>query len=124
MSTPSVEEAVEKARRATDDRIESVKVLAESRQQLSDAREQAERLVRDAENADVKAYNAALSAGWTEQELKKIGLSEPDKKRRTKRRSTARTASTKTTEVNRPSSGDASPSNSGSEAPSPSAPTS
>ena len=42
--------------------------------------------VGDAERADVKAYNAAVSAGWSADELRKIGLPEPDKTARTRRR--------------------------------------
>jgi len=50
----------------------------------------------DAERDDVKAYNAATAAGWSADELRKIGFDEPDKKARTRKRaarkSTARTS--------------------------------
>lgn len=48
--------------------------------------------VREAERADVKAYNAALSAGWSVEELRKIGYAEPEKKKRTRRRSSGRSS--------------------------------
>ena len=40
----------------------------------------------------VKAYNAAVSAGWSADELRKIGFPEPDKKARAKRRAARKPA--------------------------------
>lgn len=100
---PSVEEAVERARRAQEDRIAAIRTVAQARQSLADVREQTARelaelqeqiaqRIRQAEQEDVRAYNAAVTAGWTPAELKKIGFPEPEKKQRARRRSTRRTA--------------------------------
>lgn len=107
-TTPTPEEAVERARRAQDQRIETVRVLAQTRQELTSERESADReraelearlrdRMREHEAADVKAFNAATAAGWTPDELRKIGFPEPEKKRRVRRRSTARSKQQKTT---------------------------
>lgn len=85
-NTPNVDEAVDLARKAQEDRIEAVKKLAESRQTVEDAKE----ALAEAEAEDLKAWNHAVSLGWTAAELKKIGFKEPEKKRRTKRQSPAR----------------------------------
>ncbi|WP_285127162.1 hypothetical protein [Propionibacterium freudenreichii] len=100
---PSIEEAIERAKRAQEDRINAIRGVGEARQNLADVREVTERelaelqakiteRVREAERADVKAYNAALSAGWSIEELRKIGYSEPEKKKRTRRRSSGRSS--------------------------------
>lgn len=85
-NTPNVDEAVELARQAQEDRIEAVKKLAESRQTVEDAKE----ALAEAEAEDLKAWNHAVGLGWPEAELKKIGFKEPEKKRRTKRQAPAR----------------------------------
>ena len=98
------EEAIERARRLQDDRLAAVRTVAEARQALSDVREETARELADlqariaeqiatAEREDVRAYSAALSAGWSADELRKIGFSEPDKKAHTRRRSTRKPAS-------------------------------
>lgn len=100
------EEAIERARRLQDDRLNAVRGVAEARQRLVDvhdetARELAEMQARIAERVaaaerdDVRAYNAALAAGWSGDELRKIGLPEPEKKARAKRRTTRRPAAPK-----------------------------
>lgn len=97
-TTPTPEEAVERARRAQDQRIETVRVLAQTRQELTNERKAADReraelearlkeRMREHEAADVKAFSAATSAGWAPAELRKIGFPEPDKKRRVRRKS-------------------------------------
>lgn len=94
---PSVEEAIERARRVQDDRIKTIEVVAKARQNVADVRDETARelaefqariaeRVGEAERADVKAFNAALSAGWSVEELKKIGFGEPEKKTRARRR--------------------------------------
>lgn len=99
----SIEEAVERAKRAQEDRIVAIRQLAEARQGVADVREETAReladlqasvaqRVGDAEREDVKAYNAALSAGWSSDELRKIGFTEPDKKVRAKRRAARKPA--------------------------------
>lgn len=83
-----------KARALLDNRINSVRALVTARQALDDLRAQ----IADAETADVKAYRAALSDGWSPDELRKLGLDEPEKKQRTRRRANApKTTPTATT---------------------------
>lgn len=101
------EEAIERARRLQEDRLTAVQTVAEARQAVTDVREETARELAElqariadrvsaAERDDVRAWNAALSAGWSADELRKIGFAEPDKKARTRRRSTRKT-STNTT---------------------------
>lgn len=103
----SPREAVERAQRAMDDRLTSVRELAESRQNLADVREasaarvaEVEREEREkvaaAERDDARAYSATIDAGWTPAELRKIGFAEAAQKRkpraRTARKSTSNEA--------------------------------
>lgn len=99
----TAEEAIERARRLQEDRLTAVRVVAEARQSLSDVREQTAReladlqsriadRIADAEREDVRAYSAALSVGWSADELRKIGFSEPDKRARTRRRASRKPA--------------------------------
>ena len=98
------EEAIERARRLQDERLNAVRGVAEARQGLVDVRERTDRelaelqariaeQIAEAEREDVRAYNAAVSAGWTADELRKFGFSEPDKKVRARRRATRKPAS-------------------------------
>lgn len=98
---PSIEEAVERARRAQENRINAVRDVAVARQDLTDVREQTARelaelqariaeQIREAERDDVRAFNAALAAGWSVDELRKIGFAEPEKKVRARKRATRR----------------------------------
>ncbi|NUU08388.1 hypothetical protein [Leifsonia sp. C5G2] len=109
------EEAIERARRLQDERLNAVRGVAEARQALVDVREETDRelsalqariaeRIANAEREDVRAYSAAVSAGWTAEELRKIGFSEPDKKARVRRRSTRKPA-TRTTPDAAPASG-------------------
>lgn len=93
---------MERAQRAQEDRINAIRVVGEARQSLADVREETARelaelqaqiakRVADAEREDVKAFNAAITAGWSVEELRKIGYAEPDKKVRARRRSTRKT---------------------------------
>lgn len=89
----------QRARELLDSRISSVRELVKARQHVHEVREQ----ISEAEMADVKAYRAALADGWTPDELRKLGLDEPDKPKRVRRRaSAARTAanSSSTTSAN------------------------
>jgi hypothetical protein len=79
----SMEQAEEQARALLDARIESIRRLVTKRQQLADLRNQ----LADAEREDVRLYSAALSDGWTADELRRLGLGEPEKKARVRRRS-------------------------------------
>src|SRR5690625_6841463 len=90
---PTPEEAVERARQAQEKRLKAIQSLAEARQHIVDVREETEReraeleariagRINDAERDDVRAYNAAVAAGWSTTELRKIGFPEPEKKKR------------------------------------------
>jgi len=67
---PTAEEAIERARALQDSKIEAVRVLAESNQNVTDARERA----AEAEREYARVFGAALTAGWTLEELRKIGF--------------------------------------------------
>lgn len=69
--------AVEAAARALlDTKVASVRTLAHARQHRID--KQAE--LGEAERADAAAYAAAQRAGWTSDELRKVGLDQPARK--------------------------------------------
>lgn len=98
--TPDLEAAMERARRAQEDRLATVRSAVLARQQMADAlasadaeRSQLEERLRGmialAEERDVAAYNAARRVGWTVGELRDIGLTEPAKKTRTRKRASA-----------------------------------
>lgn len=82
----NLEEVERRARQVLDARIESVRALVTVRQHLAEAREQLDQ----AEREDVLAYNAAVAAGWTPEELRKLNLGEPEKKVRVRRRAATR----------------------------------
>lgn len=101
--TLTVEEALERAQRVQEDRIATIRDAVEAQQNVTLVRadiearraefeKQAAEDLKRAEASDVRAYNAALAAGWTETELKKIGLDEPEKKQRVRRRAAKKPA--------------------------------
>ncbi|MGN6405689.1 hypothetical protein, partial [Sinomonas sp.] len=88
---------LERAERAQHERMEAIRNLAKARQGITDARDLADHrraelereiaaFLADAERDDLKAYTAAVTAGWTEPELRRIGFDEPAKKARVRRR--------------------------------------
>ena len=79
---PTAEEAIERARALQDSKIDAVRVLAESNQNVVDARQRA----AEAESDFSRVFGAALTAGWTLDELRKIGFSDTNTKTRTRRR--------------------------------------
>jgi hypothetical protein len=100
----SPQEAIERAQRALDDRLTSVRELAESRQKLADVREasaariaEVEREEREkvaaAERDDARAYSATIDAGWTPAELRKIGFAEAAQKRAPRKRQARKSTS-------------------------------
>lgn len=100
----SPQEAIERAQRALDDRLASVRALAESRQKLADVRDasaariaEVEREEREkvaaAERDDARAYGATIDAGWTPAELRKIGFTEAAQKRAPRKRQTRKSTS-------------------------------
>ena len=78
MATISIESTQEKARQLLDSRIESVTALVQARQRIADLREQ----LAEAEREDKRAYVRATRDGWSEEELKKLGLENAAAKRR------------------------------------------
>ena len=76
-----------RARQLLDARIASVRELVAARQKVLDL--QAE--LADAERTHSAAYKKALRDGWTTDELKTIGLPDPDPKTRTRRTKPATT---------------------------------
>ncbi|MFJ2521267.1 hypothetical protein ACIOWF_20055 [Cellulosimicrobium cellulans] len=106
--TLSVDEALERAQRAQEARMGAIRAVAQARQSVTDVREETDRelaefqrkiaeRVATAEREDMRAFNAALSAGWTIDELRKIGFPEPDKKVRIRRRAAKRDAPAQST---------------------------
>lgn len=104
------DEAITRARALQDDRLNAIRAVAIARQKVADVREttaaelaevqaRIAQRVGDAERDDVRAYTAALSAGWTPDELRRIGFAEPDKKARVRKRAARRTP-TDTTPTN------------------------
>lgn len=53
----------------------------------------------EVERGDLRAYSAATGAGWTPEELRKIGFSEPAKKARARRRPARKPRSDAATEA-------------------------
>ena len=88
--TPTPQDVETRARDLLDGRMTSVRALVKSRQAVTDLHEQ----LAEAERADVRAYSSALADGWSADELKKLGLGEPEKKARVRRRATAGAAGT------------------------------
>ncbi len=93
----TADEAIARAKALQDDRLNAIRAVAVARQAVADvleatAAELAElqaritQRVADAERDDVRAYNAAVAAGWTADELRRIGFAEPDKKARVRKR--------------------------------------
>lgn len=86
-STLDVTTAETRARELLNARVDSVRTLVLTRQKLDDLRDQ----VTDAEADDARAYRAALADGWTADELKKLGVDEPAKQARVRRRAARKT---------------------------------
>ena len=78
MATISIESTQEKARQLLNSRIESVTALVQARQRIADLKEQ----LAEAEREDKRAYVRATRDGWSEEELKKLGLENAAAKRR------------------------------------------
>lgn len=93
----TVDEAVERAMRAQDDKIAAIRDLAKGRQALADVKADAARRLAEleqqnaerisaADRGDVRLYTAATKAGWSADELRKIGFDAPAKSRRVARK--------------------------------------
>jgi hypothetical protein len=84
MTTLDLETTQSQARKLLDSRIESVTELTLARKRVEELREQ----LADAEREDKKAYVRATKDGWSEDELKKLGLELGGVAKRRARRST------------------------------------
>jgi hypothetical protein len=88
--TPTVDPAdVErKARQLVDHRMAAVRAHAGKVQARADREDD----VVHAKREEHESWRAALAVGWTEDEMKKMGFSEPEKPRRSGRRGSERSA--------------------------------
>ena len=84
----SLEQTEARAKELLDGRIQSIRDLVTSRQQLTDLQAQ----VENAERKDVQLYAAAQRNGWSPDELRKLGIGEPAKRARVRKRSAAKTS--------------------------------
>ena len=77
------QQAEDAAQRLLNDRMDYVRAAITARGALDEARE----ALKDAEKNNTQAFQAAVNnGGWSEEELRKIGLSTPDKMQRVQRR--------------------------------------
>lgn len=79
-----------RARELLNARVDSVRALVLARQALVD--------LAAAESEDTRAYRAALNDGWSADELKKLGVDEPAKQARVRRRAAHKPAAGTKTE--------------------------
>lgn len=79
-----------------NERVEVVNDLLQSAATSAQLRQQAD----DAERETARLYQAAIRQGWTDDELKRVGITEPTTRasKPAKRRGSGRTASTSTTQ--------------------------
>lgn len=70
------------AQALVDGRMASIRALVAARAEVEAQREK----LAAAETEDARLYRAALRDGWTEAELRKVGLAKPAKDRRVQRR--------------------------------------
>lgn len=73
------------AQQLLNNRIDAVRALVDARTLVEQAREH----LTAAEQADVRAYKAATSAGWSADELRQLELPEPGKVARVRRKRAA-----------------------------------
>jgi len=83
----SLEQTEARAKQLLDGRIQTIRDLVTHRQRLADLQAQ----VDEAEGADVQLYAAAQRNGWTPDELRKLGINEPAKRARVRKRAAAKT---------------------------------
>lgn len=75
----------QRARQLLDSRIGSVRNLVAARQAVTDLQAK----LAEAEREDARLYLLAIRDGWTADELRQLGLTEPAKKERVRRRQTS-----------------------------------
>lgn len=88
--TINIQDIEAQARKMLNSRVTSVTELVEARQRVTDLQAQ----LADAEREDKRAYVRATKDGWTEDELKKLGLDSTASNRRRGGRKTASTNDT------------------------------
>lgn len=79
----TMEQAERRARELLDNRMESVRVLVRAQQGVSDAEERMRK---------ASAWRSAVQNGWSAEELKKLGIDEPVRVRKPRRREPSRQA--------------------------------
>ena len=84
MATINQQDIERNLQQRLNERMDSVRELIVTREQLSTALE----AVTEAERADVAAWHTAITAGWSPAELKQSGLTEPKVKPPRAKRST------------------------------------
>ena len=100
----NVEDALARAHQLEGNRMDSIKALADTRASVDLAHtNRAERItelkcetaeaITEADRADQRAYRAALRAGWSADELKKIGFEKVGKKGTQRKRAQRKPAS-------------------------------
>lgn len=77
-----MEQAERRARELLDNRMESVRVLVRAQQGVSDA----EARMHEALVEKSTAWRSAVQNGWSAEELKKLGIDEPPRVRKPRRR--------------------------------------
>lgn len=82
----------QRARQLLDSRIASVRNLVSARQTVTELQAK----LTEAEREDLRLYQVALRDGWTAEELRQLGLTEPAKKERVRRRQAASRTATQT----------------------------
>ena len=82
--TINVEDIENQARQLLNSRVASVRELVKARQRVTDLQTQ----LAEAEREDKKAYVRATKDGWSEEELKKLGLDNGAAAKRRARRTT------------------------------------
>lgn len=75
----------QRARQLLESRIVSVRNLVSARQAVTELQAK----LTEAEREDARLYQVALRDGWTAEELRQVGLTEPAKKERVRRRQAA-----------------------------------
>ena len=100
------QQAEEAAQRLLNDRMDYIRRAITARGALDDARE----ALKEAEKNDVQAFQAAVNnGGWTAEELRKIGLTAPEKVQRVQRRRKATSTSSDTHAASAQNGGDTEP---------------
>ncbi|MEG9250328.1 hypothetical protein V6S67_19740 [Arthrobacter sp. Soc17.1.1.1] len=92
--TINIENVETQARQLLDSRVASVRALVKARQQVTELQAQ----LAEAEREDKKAYVRATKDGWSEDELKKLGLDNSAAVKRRTRRAAGQGATSQSSE--------------------------